>query len=402
MNKKKYLLWIVLLMVFFSVFYLAHKIIRKDSSHPEKQTIILFNWGEFIEPSLITEFNKQSTDYVIKQSFFSSNELAVNKMKAGDKYDIAILSEYAIEKLNKEDPNLLEKIDYNKIDKFKEKKEIDKLTKTFKGVYDNKLPKNIKPYTIPYFWGNLGLLYNKEKINKDEIQNCKNSMMNPKKKISLYNNSFEGIFIGLKATGGNIKNPTSDQIIKAKEWLLDLKKTNNKLSFVTDQLLDQMKIQGEEKYDISLTYSGDARFLMKQNKNLDFYPFDEGDEKERGTNIWVDSIVLPKNANTKGAYEFINFLLEEKNISKNAEFIGYDSPYKETKDGELQIEIKDGDQMYQYNKETKKEINDSWNEVYAHPRPQDNYLLFINLFIILLLLLFPFIKSFRKNKKDEY
>ncbi|MGE9276281.1 MAG: extracellular solute-binding protein [Candidatus Phytoplasma pruni] len=398
MNKKKYLLRIGLLMVFFSIFYLAYKIMRKDSySHPEKQTIILFNWGEFIEPSLITEFNKQSTNYVIKQSFFSSNELAVNKIKSGDKYDIAILSEYAIEKLNKEDPNLLERIDYDKIDKFKGKKEIGELTKTFKGVYDNKLPQNIKPYTIPYFWGNLGLLYNKERINKDEIQNWKNSMMNPEKKISLYNNSFEGIFIGLKATGGNIQNPTSDQIIKAKEWLLDLKNTNNKLSFVTDQLLDQMKIQGEEKYDISLTYSGDARFLMKQNKNLDFYPFDEGDEKERGTNIWVDSIVLPKNANTKGAYEFINFLLDKKNISKNAEFIGYDSPYKETKNGELQIEIKDGDQMYQYNKEIKKEINDSWNEIYAHPRPQDNYLLFINLFIISLLLLFRFIKYFRKK-----
>ncbi|WP_017193405.1 extracellular solute-binding protein [Vaccinium witches'-broom phytoplasma] len=398
MNKKKYLLRIGLLMVFFSIFYLAYKIMRKDSySHPEKQTIILFNWGEFIEPSLITEFNKQSTNYVIKQSFFSSNELAVNKIKSGDKYDIAILSEYAIEKLNKEDPNLLERIYYDKIDKFKGKKEIGELTKKFKGVYDNKLPQNIKPYTIPYFWGNLGLLYNKERINKDEIQNWKNSMMNPEKKISLYNNSFEGIFIGLKATDGNIQNPTSDQIIKAKEWLLDLKNTNNKLSFVTDQLLDQMKIQGEEKYDISLTYSGDARFLMKQNKNLDFYPFDEGDEKERGTNIWVDSIVLPKNANTKGAYEFINFLLDKKNISKNAEFIGYDSPYKETKNGELQIEIKDGDQMYQYNKEIKKEINDSWNEIYAHPRPQDNYLLFINLFIISLLLLFRFIKYFRKK-----
>ncbi|NWN45963.1 extracellular solute-binding protein [Candidatus Phytoplasma pruni] len=399
MNKKKYLLGGVFLIVFFSVFYLAHKMMRKDSSHPEKQTIILFNWGEFIEPSLINDFNEISKEYVIKQSFFSSNELAVNKIKAGDKYDIAILSEYAIEKLNKEEPTLLEKIDYNKIDKLKDKKEIDDIfTTVFKGVYKERIPEDIKPYTIPYFWGNLGLLYNTKKIKESEIPNWKDLMMGPENKISLYNNSFEGLFIGLKATGGDIKNPTSDDIIKAKKWLLDLKKTNNKLSFVTDQLLDQMKIEGEEKYDISLTYSGDARFLMNQNKNLKFYPFNAGDKKERGTNIWVDSIVLPKNANTKGAYAFINFLLEKDKIRKNAEFIGYDSPYEDiSEDSRLKIVINKEDQMYQYDKENKKEINDSWNEVYAHPRPQDNYLLFINLFIILVLLLLPFIKSFRKK-----
>ncbi|MEC4558797.1 MAG: extracellular solute-binding protein ['Conium maculatum' witches'-broom phytoplasma] len=394
MNKKKYLLWGVFLIVFFSVFYLAHKMMKKDSSHPEKQTIILFNWGEFIEPSLINDFNETSKEYVIKQSFFSSNELAVNKIKAGDKYDIAILSEYAIEKLKEEDPTLLEKIDPSRLQKpdftdlFKEK------------IYQDRIPEDIKPYTIPYFWGNLGLLYNKEKIKESEIPNWKDLMMDPKNKISLYNNSFEGLFIGLKATGGDIQKPTSDEIIKAKKWLLYLKKTNNKLSFVTDQLLDQMKIKDEEKYDISLTYSGDARFLMKQNENLNFYPFDREKETKGkdGTNIWVDSIVLPKNANTKGAYAFINFLLEKDNIIKNAEFIGYDSPYVEiTKKNPLTIEIQDGDKMYQYDKEKKKEINDSWNEVYAHPRPQDNYLLFINLFIILVLLLFPFIKYFRKK-----
>ncbi len=394
MNKKKYLLWGVFLIVFFSVFYLAHKMMKKDSSHPEKQTIILFNWGEFIKPSLINDFNETSKEYVIKQSFFSSNELAVNKIKAGDKYDIAILSEYAIEKLKEEDPTLLEKIDPSRLEKpdftdlFKEK------------IYQDIIPEDIKPYTIPYFWGNLGLLYNKEKIKESEIPNWKDLMMDPKNKISLYNNSFEGLFIGLKATGGDIQKPTSDEIIKAKKWLLDLKKTNNKLSFVTDQLLDQMKIKDEEKYDISLTYSGDARFLMKQNENLSFYPFDREKETKGkdGTNIWVDSIVLPKNANTKGAYAFINFLLEKDNIIKNAEFIGYDSPYVEiTEKNPLTIEIQDGDKMYQYDKEKKKEINDSWNEVYAHPRPQDNYLLFINLFIILVLLLFPFIKSFRKK-----
>jgi spermidine/putrescine transport system substrate-binding protein len=221
--------------------------------------------------------------------------------------------------------------------------------------------------------------------------------MNSRYKTSLYNNAFEGIFIGLKANGGNIENPSSKEIIEAKEWLLKLKKTNNKLSFVTDQLLDQMKIKGEEKYDISLTYSGDARFLMKQNYNLAFYPFNK-DEKP-GTNIWVDSIVLPKDSNSKGAYEFINFLLKKENISKNAKFIGYDSPYWENKKDNktLNIEINENDKMYKYNKIKKREINDSWNEIYSHPRPQDNYLFFINLLIILIFLLYPFIKSFYKK-----
>ncbi|MDV3205504.1 MAG: extracellular solute-binding protein [Weeping tea tree witches'-broom phytoplasma] len=367
-TKKK----IIIIFLFLLSLIVSYKYVVSYSSNGKK-IITLFNWGEYIDPQIIIDYNQKSDKFIIKQSFFSSNELAVNKIKSGDIYDIAILSEYSIEQLK---DNYLEPIDRNKIHN-----NLQKETKNFQQV-KTKLPKNIEKYIIPYFWGKLGFLYQKKKmtINND---NWEELLKKSDFKVSLYNNPFEGIFIGLKATKGNIGEASEEDIQKAEKWLLDFKQKKKHLSFITDQLLDNMKIPSEERYDISLVYSGDARYLMQENPNLEYYDFDSG------TNIWIDNLVLPKGSNFEGAYDFINFLLQDDKIKQNALFIGYDSPYWENKElnNKLKLSIRLEDQIYRYNEDIKQKINDAWNKIYSYPRSQDSYLFILSFLIIIILVI---------------
>ncbi|MDO8060055.1 extracellular solute-binding protein [Candidatus Phytoplasma citri] len=389
MNTRKKIISIIL---FLSIIFIAN-LYRIKTQNSAKQSIILFNWGEYIDPKIISDYNKQSKNFIIKQNFFSSNEIAINKIKTGDIYDIAILSEYAIEQLK---DNYLHKIDKDKLTNYPE------LTNNFKKIQKDKLPQNIKEYIIPYFWGKLGFLYNKNKISREQIsRNWTQILQNNNYKVALYNNPFEGIFIGLKATQGNISQANTTEIIKAKEWLLTLKQKNKNLFFVTDQILDNMRITNQERYDIAVTYSGDARYLMQQNPNLEYYDFNDQENNIYQTNIWVDSLVLPKGSNKIGAYDFINFLLKNSNLKQNALFVGYDSPYENINENNniLKININSKDNIYKYNVQTKKQINDAWNEIYAYPRPQDKYLLLLSFLIIIFCFIIKLKINLPKNNK---
>ncbi|MDV3166994.1 MAG: extracellular solute-binding protein [Vigna little leaf phytoplasma] len=364
----------------------------------KKKVILLFNWGEYIDPQVIDSYNnKVDNKFMIKQSFFSSNELAINKIKTGNVYDIAILSEYAIEQLNKD---YLQKIDQSKINLPEKTDLFDKIEAK---LTDQKM-EMYKEYSIPYFWGNLGILYNTKKIKIEDLQNnnwkslVKNN--NNNYKIALYNNAFEGMFIGLKATGGDLSGNSEEDNQKAKEWLLDLKRHNMNLSFVTDQILDNMKIKDQENYDLVITYSGDARFLINENPNLKYYDFRNESKDNKGTNIWVDSFVLPKGSNTEGAYDFIRFALEKENIKKNIKFINYDTPYKiDESPNHLKLSINEEDKFYKYNEKTKQQINNAWNEIYSLPRPDDYYLFAISFIILSFLIIMRFYYHFQ-NKED--
>ncbi|MDV3196125.1 MAG: extracellular solute-binding protein [Candidatus Phytoplasma stylosanthis] len=391
MQKKIALIIIFFVIITFSIFIYKNVKTKKN----KKKDIILFNWGEYIDSEIINNFNKESQKFNVKQMFFSSNELAINKIKAGNKYDIAILSEYAIEQLLQN--NNLEKI--KNINTLLKKKNI--FTNEFEQIKtkrDNN--NNIWEYIIPYFWGKIGILYRKDKLDREKIINLEKTIKNPEYKIALYNNPFEVIFLGLKITGGDISVNSQEEIKKAKELLIEIKKINTNLSFITDQLLDRMKTKNKEHYDIVVAYSGDARYLMKQNDNLGYYQFDqESDSKKikKGTNIWFDALVLPKGSDQEGAYEFIKFLLKPENIKRNQSFINYDTPYIQENEhypNELQLKIIDEDKIYKYNEKNKKQINDAWNEIYTYPSYKDKYLILLSFIIwILFYLIYIFMKK---------
>ena len=118
------------------------------------ETIIVYNWGDYIDPELIAQFEEE-TGYKVIYETFDSNEAMLTKIKqGGTNYDVAIPSEYAIHKMVQE--NLLEKLDYSKI------KGIEHIDPRF--LHQSFDPEN--SYSIPYFWGTLGIVYNNYEIGR--------------------------------------------------------------------------------------------------------------------------------------------------------------------------------------------------------------------------------------------
>ena len=61
-------------------------------------TLKLYNWGEYMGDTLISDFEKQFGVNVIVE-YFDSNEMMYTKIQAGDAYDILVPSDYMIERL---------------------------------------------------------------------------------------------------------------------------------------------------------------------------------------------------------------------------------------------------------------------------------------------------------------
>ncbi|GLH60363.1 ABC transporter substrate-binding protein [Paulownia witches'-broom phytoplasma] len=358
--------------------------------HQEEQTLTLFNWGEYLEPSIIEKFEKE-THIKVKQVLFSSNELAVTKIKSKNQYDLAILSEYAIDQLRQS--KMLETIDDGEL--IKDDKHYYELNKDLQ----DKLPSEFNNYAVPYFWGKVVILYNKNKITQDQINELKDQnkgfkyLKDTNLKVALCNNARDGLMVGLKATEGKIANPSPDELNEAKKWLLELKEQKPNLTFINDQLMDRMKNKNNEYYDIVIAYSGDANFLKEQNNNLDYFSPTEG------TNVWVDALVMPKGSKKTLAYKFINFLRQKENYKNNLAFTKYNSPYVglETSPGIPQIEFKVNDEVYKYDQTTQKTINTYWNDIIAFPSQKDYWLFILSFFIFLAIFIIYFHHKF-KNK----
>ncbi|MBT1576875.1 ABC transporter substrate-binding protein ['Elaeagnus angustifolia' witches'-broom phytoplasma] len=358
--------------------------------HQEEQTLTLFNWGEYLEPSIIEKFEKE-THIKVKQVLFSSNELAVTKIKSKNQYDLAILSEYAIDQLRQS--KMLETIDDGEL--IKNNKHYYELNKDLQ----DKLPSEFNNYAVPYFWGKVVILYNKNKITQDQINELKDQnkgfkyLKDTNLKVALCNNTRDGLMVGLKATEGKIANPSPDELNEAKKWLLELKEQKPNLAFINDQLMDRMKNKNNEYYDIVIAYSGDANFLKEQNNNLDYFSPTEG------TNVWIDALVMPKGSKKTLAYKFINFLRQKENYKNNLAFTKYNSPYVglETFPEIPQIEIKGNDEVYKYDQTTQKTINTYWNDIIAFPSQKDYWLFILSFFIFLAIFIIYFHHKF-KNK----
>ncbi|BCR36227.1 ABC transporter substrate-binding protein [Mariniplasma anaerobium] len=336
-------------------------------------TLRLYNWGEYIDDELVYEFEDE-TGIKVKQIAFDSNEVALTQIKSGNQYDLVIPSEYAIEQLIEED--LIEMIDWTKITTFNRDTDLadglnDILTELSEGAqgYD------ILDYAIPYFWGNVGILYDTTTVDAADLTGW-DVLTNGDYEIAFYNSSRDSFMLALKATGANsINTPTDDEFDTAASWLGNA--LTSETYVITDEIFDAML--DPARYDLAVSYSGDANYLMSENENLDFFV------PEEGTNIWVDAFITPKGANMDYAYQFMNFMLSYDSALRNTEFVGYSSPRKDVFEEVLavggsfadyatsyDVRQNDNDEVYRYNESLKLEMDTKWQEILADKGYDDN------------------------------
>lgn len=322
------------------------------------QTLHVYNWGEYTGENIISGFEELTGAKVIMDNF-DSNEQMYIKVANGDAYDVLVPSDYMIQRMMQE--KMLQKLEPET-----RKECLGELADAIKGLpYD---PKN--EYSIPYFWGTVGIVYDKTKVSEEDLEKDGWDIFLDQKfkgDIYLYDSERDSFMMALKALGYSMNTTSQDELNAAYNWLIQCVQTMDP-EIVTDEIIDNM---AQARKALGLIYSGDAAYVMSENENMGFYM------PKSGTNLWSDAMVIPKNAkNPKLANEFIRYITSYDAAMDNSSYVGYTSPNKEVTeelggkggdyDGINAYTPRAGydkDEVFQYDETTRKIIADLWSRV---------------------------------------
>lgn len=275
-------------------------------SKSSKDVLNIYNVGDYIDEELLTKFQEETGIKVVYEKY-DTNEIMYQKIRrGGSKYDLVFPSDYMIEKMKKE--NLIQKIDFSNIPNYKN------IDEKFKNqTYD---PEN--EYSVPYFWGTFGIMYNKKMV--DDPVDSWDILWNEKYSgnILMLDSVRDTMGIALMKLGYSQNSTDEKELEEAKEELI--KQRPLVLAYGNDDIKDRL-LGGEAA--MGIVYSGDAITLMEEDEDLDYAI------PETGTNKWIDAMCIPSNAeNKKEAEIFINFILDPENAKKNIDYINYSTPNK--------------------------------------------------------------------------
>lgn len=303
MKKLRTLLLSIVVLIILLAFGVAQ--LKKQSGMSGARTVNIYNWGDYLDPALIRKFEKES-GYKVNYDTFDSNEAMFTKIKqGGTSYDIAVPSDYMTQKMIK--GKLVTKIDHNKLH-------------GLSNINDSYLNQPFDPhnrYSVPYFWGTLGIIYNDKYYKRTDVDQW-SKLWQPKffHQIMFIDGAREYLGVGLSTLGYSLNTTDHTKLIQAKNKLKKLEPNIKALA------ADEIKMyMADEEGHVAVEYSGEATEMIAQNKHLHYVI------PKEGTNLWFDNIVIPRSVqNKKGAYAFINFMLRPENAAQNAQYVGYSTP----------------------------------------------------------------------------
>lgn len=280
-----------------------------------KTKLYIFNCGDYIAETTIEKFEKAYPEYEVVYEVFDTNEAMYQKLVSSNiPYDVLVPSDYMIERLIKE--NRLKEIDMTKLENY------HFIGDSFKNTsYD---PQN--KYSVPYMWGTLGILYNKDKV--DEVVDSWSILWEEKYKgqILMLDSMRDSMAVALKKLGYSMNTTKEAEINAASQALIAQKPLV--AEYGVDILKDKM-IRGS--YAFTVAYSGDALYMQNENAELN------GGESvleyvipKEGSNFWIDAMCIPTTSkNTEGAMKFIDFMCSTEIAYDNVEYIEYSTPHTE-------------------------------------------------------------------------
>lgn len=276
-------------------------------SSEEKETLNVLNYDIYIDKSLITEF-EEANNVTIKYDTYSTPEEMYIKAKAGaSDYDLIISSEYMIERMINE--GMVNKLNFDNIPNYKF------IDEAFKNQpYD---PNN--EYAVPYFWGTLGILYNKNTVDasSDSWEMLWDEKHN--QRIIMMDSQRDAFAAALKLLGYSLNTVNEKELDEAKDLLI--KQRPLIMTYITDGAPD---IMINEEADMALVWSGEAVSAMAENENLDFVI------PKEGSNIWIDAMFVPSTTENQAlAEKFIDFLCSTESTLRNIDEVWYSTVHKE-------------------------------------------------------------------------
>lgn len=272
------------------------------------ETLTVLNYGKYIDETLIDQFEEE-TGITVKYEEYESPEEMYTKYKAGSiDYDVICSSEYMVERLINEG-EVLEQ-DYDAMDNYKN---LDS------AILDMTTYDSEHKYSVPYFYGTLGLLYNTQEVDASVVSSWDCLWDTTYEDNIIMENSVRDTFAPALIDLGYSLNETDESHLR--EALSVLKQQNEDglvYAYYVDETADSMI--GEEAA-IALCYSGEAALAMAENENLDY------SVPQEGSNLWIDSWFIPKSCtNQTNALKFLNFLCDNDVAQTNFEYVQYASP----------------------------------------------------------------------------
>lgn len=281
----------------------------------EGMSVNVYNWGEYISdgtdsdiPDINAEFERL-TGIKVNYTTYNTNEELYAKIRGGGAaYDIIIPSDYMISRMLKE--GMLEKINYDNIPNIKYIGE----------EYMNKEYDPTNEYSVPYTWGSVGIIYNKNEVSEENFGWDILWSEKYTDRILMFDNPRDAFAIAENMLGISMNTESDEELEAAAEQLAKQKPVIQ--AYVMDEVFDKM---GAEEAVLAPYYAGDAKTLMNEYDFLDFKVPDSG------TNSFFDAMCIPKGAQNKEAAEmYINFMCEPEVGYYNINFIGYSTPNKQT------------------------------------------------------------------------
>lgn len=303
---KKVLFRRVIPAVICAVFVFGGFYYAQESNMMNSEKVVVYNWGEYLDPEVLTMFEEETGIDVVYEEF-ETNEILYPKISSGAiAYDVICPSDYMIQRMIEN--NLLAEINFDNIPNVKN---IGKDYMEQSRQFD---PEN--KYSVPYCWGTVGILYNKTMV--DEPITSWSVLWDEKYKdnILMQDSVRDAFGVTLKYLGYSLNSTDLDELTEARDLLIKQKPLVQ--AYVIDQVRDKMI--GNEAA-IGVIYSGEAIYTQMENPDLEYVI------PEEGSNIWIDSWVIPKNAeNKENAEKFINFLCRPEIALMNFEYITYSTP----------------------------------------------------------------------------
>ena len=271
-----------------------------------ERTINVYNWGEYIDESILEEFEEE-TGIHVNYKTFASNEMLYSAIKGGgNNYDVIFPSDYMVARMQEE--GMLRELDYSKIPNAAN---ID--PRYLNPAYDPE-----QKYSIPYMWGTTGIIYNTTMV--DEAPTCWMDLFTTELKgqVLIFDNPRDCIGLALKALGYSFNTTNKDEIAEAADLLIRQKEEGIVQAYFMDQIFDKM-INNEAA--IGTYYAGDYLTMVEENPDLAFV------QPEEGSNLFVDAMCIPTcSKNYEDALAFINFMCRDDIVLRNCEETGYSSP----------------------------------------------------------------------------
>ena len=268
------------------------------------ETISVYNWGDYIKPSVIDVFEAETGIRVIYETFETNEDMYAKIAMGGSSYDVIIPSDYMIERMIQEE--LLQPINWDNVPN----------VRNINPRFMNESYDPEAAYSVPYTWGTMGILYNTETVLEEP--DSWEVLLDETYKMDMFmlNAPRDTMAIALVMAGHDLNSTDPKDLQDAKDLLIAQKPLV--LAYVVDEVKDKM-ISGEAS--VALVWSGDATFCMSESDELGYVV------PKEGSNIFYDSMCIPANArNVSGAEKFIDFMCRADVAAANYNYVGYAIP----------------------------------------------------------------------------